>query len=242
MIRTVKSCLFKVVGRNSLSYFELLTTLSDIEHAVNSRPLTYRSSEEQLEPITPNSFLRVNPHTRLIIGDAEPWSSSPNSEELQRSLGVQEDRIERFKRLWYDEYLLCLREHSRNLHQVSWSNCVSVGDIVIIKTPNKTRPFWNLGRVVELIVGYDGNIRAVRVMKGDRSIGLHSIRNLYPLELSITHSGEWANDIPANSNKGENDVAQCNADVKTVTSDERKPVRQAARNCRDFIRRNRRFL
>ena len=54
LIRTVKSCLHKAVGRATVSYFELFTTLSDIQNAVNSRPLTYRSSENGLESITPS--------------------------------------------------------------------------------------------------------------------------------------------------------------------------------------------
>ena len=40
MIGVIKSCLYKVVGRSAIGYFKLLTVLSDIENAVNSRPLT----------------------------------------------------------------------------------------------------------------------------------------------------------------------------------------------------------
>ena len=59
MIRTMKSCIYKVVGRVKLSYYDLLTVLSSIQNAINSRPLTYRCSENAgLEEITPNSFLR----------------------------------------------------------------------------------------------------------------------------------------------------------------------------------------
>ena len=49
LIRTIKSCLYKTVGRARISYFELLTVVSDIQAAINSRPLTYRSSENDLE-------------------------------------------------------------------------------------------------------------------------------------------------------------------------------------------------
>ena len=39
LIRVLKNCLFKTIGRSRLSYFELLTTLSNIKLAINSRPL-----------------------------------------------------------------------------------------------------------------------------------------------------------------------------------------------------------
>lgn len=41
LIGVLKGCLYKVIGRSKLTYFELLTTLSNIQLATNSRPLTY---------------------------------------------------------------------------------------------------------------------------------------------------------------------------------------------------------
>lgn len=62
LIKTVKCCLFKLVGRKSLEYFEFLTVLSDVQNAINSRPLTYRCSEDAgLDVITPNAFLQHLP-------------------------------------------------------------------------------------------------------------------------------------------------------------------------------------
>ena len=58
LIHTIKSCLYKTIGRARLSYFELLTVISDIQSAITSRPLTYRSSEGDLEAITPSSFFK----------------------------------------------------------------------------------------------------------------------------------------------------------------------------------------
>ena len=80
LIRTIKSCLYKTIGRARLSYFELLTVISDIQSAINARPLTYRSSEGDLEAITPSSFLKfhVNPH--LLFRETEGgylWDKDP---------------------------------------------------------------------------------------------------------------------------------------------------------------------
>ena len=49
LIRVLKGCRYKVIGRARLTYFELLITLSNVKLAVNSRPLTYRTSTPNLE-------------------------------------------------------------------------------------------------------------------------------------------------------------------------------------------------
>ena len=69
MIKTVKICLQKTNGRLKPTYFKLLTILLDIQHTVNLRPLTYcYSSEDGLDTITPNSFLRPSLFPRYIYG------------------------------------------------------------------------------------------------------------------------------------------------------------------------------
>ena len=67
LIRTVKSCLYKSIGRSKLSYFELLTVISDVQNALNSRPLTYRSSDNDLETITPNCFRKADPNGNVLL-------------------------------------------------------------------------------------------------------------------------------------------------------------------------------
>ena len=66
LIRTAKSCLYKSIGRSKLFYFELLTVITDVQNAVNSWPLTYRSSDNDLETITPNCFLKADPNCNVI--------------------------------------------------------------------------------------------------------------------------------------------------------------------------------
>ena len=46
--------------RSKLDYFDFITLLSDIQNAINSRPLTYVSSENDCVPLTPNSFLKLH--------------------------------------------------------------------------------------------------------------------------------------------------------------------------------------
>src|SRR6201990_969415 len=87
------------------------------------------------------------------------------------------------------KYLLSLREYSRNLYQSSWIDRIKCGDVVLIKLPNKPRTFGLLGKVIEVVVGYDNIIRSVKVKQSNGKVAHHSICNLFPMELSITHPG-----------------------------------------------------
>jgi hypothetical protein len=53
LVRSTKRCLKKMIGRAHFSLDELTTALAGIEAVLNSRPLTYISSEDMDEPITP---------------------------------------------------------------------------------------------------------------------------------------------------------------------------------------------
>ena len=82
MIRTIKSCLYKTIGRFRINYFDLLTVITDIQNAINTRPLPYRcSSDSNLEIITPNCFLRpyVNVVLVLKMDDQDVWKFDPLS-------------------------------------------------------------------------------------------------------------------------------------------------------------------
>ena len=197
LIRTIKACLKKTIGRAKLDYFKLNTVLSDIQLAVNCRPLTYRCAEDNgLEVITPNKFLKPNVESNLILGDPKqllPKSVSRN--HLIKSLDAREKIVAQFKDLWYEEYLLSLRSLYKNLYEVNFENKIKMNDIVLIKNPAKGRHQWRLGRVMELIYGSDNKVRSAKILKGDenwrtkvRKLELHSIGHLYPLELSITHN------------------------------------------------------
>ena len=45
-----------------------------------------------------------------------------------------------------------------------------------------------MGKVLEVIIGFDGIIRSVKLKQGNGAIEYHSICNLYPMEMSITHA------------------------------------------------------
>ena len=186
MIKTMKNSLHKTVGRKRLQYFDLLTLLSDIQDSVNSRPLTYVESDASFDCLSPNSFLIPSSGQTLVLdGEAGTELAAPTRRDLVKALVAREDLLESVKTKWVEDYLISLREAGRDMYQSDWINKVNVGEIVLISVPNKTRPYWQMGRITELLPGRDGIVRSVKLIRPDRSEGVYSIKHLYPLELSV---------------------------------------------------------
>ncbi|KAG1661544.1 DNA damage-binding protein 1 [Nymphon striatum] len=190
LIRTIKVCLNKTIGRSKLSYFDMLTVISDIGHVINSRPLTYINSDsnDKLKPLTPNDFIKPYANSSLIFNlDSPPDIFDLNTDENEKNLvSVLEQRDNyylQFKREWYEHYLLSLREKIGSPSKLSSNNDISAGDVVLIKIPNKTRPYWLLGRVLRIVIGHDNRVRSVFLKRSDGRRAHHSIVHLYPLEL-----------------------------------------------------------
>lgn len=66
---------------------------------------------------------------------------------------------------------------------------MKVGDIVLIKAPNKPGPFWLMGMVLNTVFQLDNKVRTVKIKQSNGATEFHSIWNLYPLELTIIHPG-----------------------------------------------------
>jgi len=56
MVKSTKRCLRKAIGRAKLTYDELLTTLTEVQMILNSRPL-YISNDDIEEPLTPSHLI-----------------------------------------------------------------------------------------------------------------------------------------------------------------------------------------
>ena len=221
MIRTIKGCIHKVIGRKQLEYFELLTLISDVQNAINSRPLTYLS--DNFAAITPNSFLKLYSGGTLVL-DAGVGSEIIAADRLTltRALERRDDLFSNFKELWYDQYLISLRENAKDLYQENWCNKVSVGDVVLVTSSNKPRHQWQMGRVTELLPGKEGIVRAVRVMRPAHNEGIYSINLLYPFELSLT--------------PGRDATTIAEVEEPPPAQRQRPPRRKAAHDCMQRLR------
>ena len=57
MIQTAKRCLRKTIGKAKLTFDEFSTAIAEVEMVINSRPISYVSSEDFDEPLTPSHLL-----------------------------------------------------------------------------------------------------------------------------------------------------------------------------------------
>jgi hypothetical protein len=106
---------------------ELVTAVTETESILNSRPLSYVSSEDVEEPLTPAHLLSG----RRILSLPDGHQENPEDEDLQVDLSTNDlnkrvrylnDIIEHFWRRWRNEYLVELRNARRQYgcHEVPW--------------------------------------------------------------------------------------------------------------------------
>lgn len=179
------------MGNARLTYEELLTTVIEVEMILNSRPLSYVSSEDIEEPLTPSHLLcgfRVLSLPDLAPGDSEDDTSVSNDDLTRRMKHLRKTLSDFWKR-WKGEYLHELREAHRHFHiPKGVSSHPAVGDVVIIHDENLPRGLWKLGKIVRLLTGVDGNVRGAVVRTNSRnrnSITLNRpVQRLFPLEFN----------------------------------------------------------
>ena len=139
MVQSTKRCLRKMVGRANFSQDELLTAAVEILAVINSRPLSYVSSTNFEEPLTPS---------HLVVG----------ASQLKRRMKHLANVLSHFWKPWTTEYLSELRECHRysTAKKASHHPTVSCGDLVLIHDESLPRGFWKLGRIQEVHSGRDG--------------------------------------------------------------------------------------
>ena len=191
LVRSTKRCLRKIVGKAKLSYEELLTTLTEIEMVINCRPLSYVSSNDLEEPLTPSHLLigrrLMNLPEDLVYSKQRDDDYSVTPEVLTRRMKFLNSTLDRFWRRWREEYLLELRSSHSLSQRGSKERKISKGDIVVIYDENERRGFWRLGLIEELILGTDGHVRGAKVKVstgGKPTLWQRPVQRLYPLEVN----------------------------------------------------------
>lgn len=91
----------------------------------------------------------------MKLDDKNVWKSdSPSRLNVIKSIENRDAMLAKFRELWYHDYLLSLRKQCRDLHEVNSQNNINVGDVVLVKNPAKTRPFWLLEENVGFFSSY----------------------------------------------------------------------------------------
>lgn len=177
LIGVMKSSFYETVGQGLLTWEELSEVILDIEMTMNNRPLCYLEEDVQLPTLTPNSLLFLNSN---ILPELQPYHLEER--DLRKHAKFLQKTKDAMWRRRTTEYLRALRERHRLKHGNKQSS-LAVGDVVIIKSPERNKNSWPLGIVERLIVGRDGVVRGAGLRAG-RSHIERPVQHLYPLELS----------------------------------------------------------
>ena len=101
----------KVAGKAFLNYDELTTLLIEIEQTLNTRPLTYLSDNNEDEAIAPSHLLYGrNISSRNFMYFVTGYCEQDNA--LLSKYKRLKMILSHFKKRFFDEYILALRETS----------------------------------------------------------------------------------------------------------------------------------
>ncbi|KAI5715498.1 hypothetical protein M8J77_017131 [Diaphorina citri] len=172
-IKSFKTHFFRVVGKQLLSYEELVTLTTQIECLLNSRPLCKLSSDpDDMDILTPNHFLKL---TNLTCIPAE------NVTELRvgrlSRFQLIDQLVQSFWKRWSTEYLSQLQ--TREKWHTSCNNIIP-GVVVLIRQDGVAPLNWPTGVVSQVYPGRDGIVRVVSV-KTPKGIYKRAVHNLCPL-------------------------------------------------------------
>nr|XP_022295062.1 uncharacterized protein LOC111105185 [Crassostrea virginica] len=199
LIGVVKRGLRKTIGKLCLTSEQLRTILAESEAVVNTRPLVYIGDDINSNMIlTPAYFLMLNPKTgppgteKSFIEDPEYLTNISSADMLLQRLKKGQRHLNTFWKSRRDDYLLSLRERTayklkegRIQHRME----PQVGDVVLIKD-DLPRGSWKVGRLCELTVSEDGEIRSEKVLPLTKRTLNRPLNLLYPTECSDrTESG-----------------------------------------------------
>lgn len=178
LIRIVKDCLRRSIGRRTLNLQELITLLAETEAVVNSRPITFTYLRpNELNVLTPSHFLLG---CRLLSTPGSLGELRVDTTFL--NLWVHRQRVlQHLWKRWLREYLLLLR--SAHLRKVHSNHGIEQGGIVIVHEDKVARMFWKTAIISECMKGKDGVVRACKIRLPRGSEVVRPVQRLYPLEL-----------------------------------------------------------
>jgi len=137
MVQSMKQCLKKAIGKAKLSYDELLTVFTGVETIINLRPLSYFSSEDLEELLTPSHLLTRHRTLSLPAGGVTVNTNgneefTVNQQDLSGRMSNLKQVLAGFWDRWHNEYLLQLRERYTHTDSVSIPRAPIPGEVVLI--------------------------------------------------------------------------------------------------------------
>ncbi len=184
MVGATKKILKKTLHEKFPKDQTLITMLKGAENIINSRPLTYGSSDPaDLQPLTPNHFLRGF----ADVGPGIPGSFDEDDEVVRLQWRKAQYFIDQFWERWTKEALPELIRREKWHHD---GKPVQHGDVVLIVNDQAPRNTWVRAIVTATFPGSDGEVRVVEVETADpatkrRVIYKRGVDKICPLGLSV---------------------------------------------------------
>lgn len=198
LVKTVKRCLRKILGKSKLNYEELLTVIVEIEGVLNSRPLCYVYDDPSDEIITPSHLMIGRRILSSCYSDVDPENVDFSVKAISKRSKYISSLLKNFWCRWTREYLTELREHHKCKEKLP-SKQVVLEDVVLIEEGKVPRNQWKMGIVTDLVRSKDGIVRGCKLRtlsKGKKpSVLYRPVSKLYPLEISKRESTESSDNI-----------------------------------------------
>ena len=175
LIKSAKKALRTILGESRTTDEELLTVVVKVEGNLNSRLLTYCSSDLNDEHVlTPNHFLYGQ-----MAGPLAPRVIDDLAFNPRNRWRITQDLISKCWRRLMKEYLSTLNTQNKWVEE---QRNIAPGDVVPMVDPGNPRGHWPLGRIQEIFPGPDKKVRVVLVRTGAKDF-VRSITKLCSLEI-----------------------------------------------------------
>ena len=191
LIGLMEKVMKKSIGKGVLSDTEFENFVIRVESVLNTRPIVqlHDDSCDVLRPIDflqPRlSMINENPHNLEIYKGSKKRDNTVS--DMRKLFRRTEETLDKFWKLWNNQYLNCLRERIGKSHKqgkFSTKRIPKVGEIVLLKDEDTHRDLWRLAKITELPEGVENKIRTAKIRMGNQMILDRPISHLYPLEIS----------------------------------------------------------
>jgi hypothetical protein len=213
LVGVVKISLFKAFINRLLPADTLRTALYYVMDIINSRPLTSVPSDELIEVLTPNHFLRLggaNVNAQLEISlDTDPPTASRITLAYSKVRAVVASYCDAFRSLYFSFLKETQATHHRH-PRGSLPLRPKVGDVVLVKELDSSRPSWPCGVVTQVDARQgEAQVRTIQRVTSLNRPTLHGsvqirlslvpINRLYPLEIAVSEPVVSSLELPVAS-------------------------------------------
>ena len=178
-------CALEIVmkqGSASLDYVEFRTLLVQCADKMNSRPIGVMHGEDELQPLTPNHLLLGQTQSRTVCKE----TLDEGLDHFTKQAKYVAELSNTWWKLWFNQ---CFSSMLPFRGWVARQRNLEVGDIVMIKTPQKLgKHSYRMARVRERFLDEAGLCRRVSLEARPRggNLGLpYKSKDLYVFEMAI---------------------------------------------------------